>query len=352
MAKESRISILDVTIRDGSYAIDYQYTPDQVGAVAKALDSAGIDFIEVSHGCGLGARENFGMPAAASDAEYVAAAKKAVNNAKIGAIASGSHATYPKDIDAVIEDADFIRFAANCDNPSAVASNIEYARSRKPGLLILVQLMRANRRPVKDIVKAAAAASAMGVDIIYVVDTAGHFLPEEVSEIVSEIISKCDIEVGFHGHDNLGLAIANSLAAVKAGAVSIDASLRGIGRAGGNAQLEALVSLLHRMGLAGDVDIDLLVAAGTRLVAPIMPPRAGIEEIDVLTADANIDLYPVDFYRRISDAAGVSLIDLIRAFGGDREIVEVDIDAIRRVLKSMGKDPDAVFRALGIGGMR
>jgi 4-hydroxy 2-oxovalerate aldolase len=348
MKRAHECSILDVTIRDGSYAINYQFTPEQVGKIVAALDHAGIDLIEVSHGCGLGARENLGLPGAASDAEYVHAAKEAAKRAKIGVIAGGAPVTYPKDIDTIIDAVDFIRFGANCHAPRTIESNVTYALTKRPNLPIFLQLMRSTRRPLATLLQAGHEAESMGIQTLYVVDTAGHFLPEEVTEIVAALSSELRIAVGFHGHDNLGLAIANSLAAVQAGASSVDASLRGMGRAGGNAQLESLISCLHRKGIASHIELDPLLAAGRDLVVPIMPERFGIDSIDLLTADANIDLYPLPFYQRIAETAGVPFEALVRALGADASAVEAGIDELRRALSTLGADPVEIFKKLGI----
>ena len=175
--KNNDISILDVTIRDGSYLINYQYTPAQVASVASILDSANIDFIEVSHGCGLGAANNLGLPAAASDADYVKAAKQAVKNAKIGVIAGAAPVTLPADIDSVIDHVDFIRFAANCDNPTSIKANMNYAKRRRPDLKILFQMMRSSRIPKEKLIDAARMVEDLGVEVLYLVDTVGYFIP-------------------------------------------------------------------------------------------------------------------------------------------------------------------------------
>ncbi len=348
MKKNRDVSILDVTIRDGSYAINYQYTPEQVGRIAGALDRAGVDFIEVSHGCGLGARENLKIEAAASDAEYVEAAKLATGRAKVGVIAGPAPVTLPKDIDAVIDSVDFIRFAANCDNPRSIEPNLSYALKRRPDLKVFMQLMRSTRRPKSVLIESGRKAQEMGIEIMYLVDTVGHFLPWEVEEIVRELASELNMGVGFHGHNNLGLALANTLAAVRSGACSVDASLRGMGRAGGNAQLEALASLLSRLGSADRLDLDALLAAGDELIAPMMPPRRGIAAEDVLTADANLDLYPLPFYRMLAEHAGVPFEDLVRALGSDPALMEAGIDEMERALAKLGADTEHAFAAVGI----
>ena len=333
MPKKKDISILDVTVRDGSYSIDYQYTPAQVASIAAALDQAGIDYLEVSHGCGLGAAENLGLASAASDAEYVKAARGAVKRARVGVIAGSSPVTERRDIDSVIREVDFIRFAANCDRPEAIKENVSYARKIRPDITLFLQMMRSTRRPKKDLVAAGRRAESMGFSMVYLVDTAGYYTPGEVGDVVSALSAKLDIGVGFHGHDNLHLAVANSIAAQEAGAVSLDASLRGIGRAAGNAQLECLVSVLKRRGLARDVDLGILLEAGEKLIAPIMPPRRGVGAIDVATADANIDLYPAKIYERAAADAGLSIFDLIGLLKSDPSIVEFSPEDARRLLK-------------------
>jgi hypothetical protein len=146
------------------------------------------------------------------------------------------------------------------------------------------------------------------------------------------------------------MAVANTMAAVWAGASSIDASLRGIGRAAGNAQLEAVVALLKRAGYAGEIDLDRLLAAGEDVVAKLMPPAKGLGMIDLLTADANIDLYPLPLYERIAAEAGIPLEVLIRTLGAHAVAVEIGPDEVKEALRALNVDPEAVFAALGFEG--
>lgn len=348
MRRKKELSILDVTIRDGSYPIDYQYTPEQVEAIALSLDGAGIHYIEVSHGCGLGAAENMGYPAAATDVEYVQAAKRAAQRAKIGVIAGPAPVTQEKDIDSIIEHVDFIRFAANCDDPKTIVKNASYALKLRPDLPLFLQLMRSTRRKTKELLSAARFAESLGFSTVYIVDTAGHYLPEEVGEIVSTLVAKLDIRVGFHGHNNLGLANANTLSAVAAGAVFIDASLKGLGRSGGNAQLEAIVSLLKRMGFAKSIDLDTLIHAGQELVVPLMPAQYGVDAIDLFSADANIDLSPLEIYEKIALAGNIELHALVRALGREATAVEIGPEDVARALQTLGANPARVFSRTGI----
>lgn len=341
------IQILDVTIRDGSYAINYQYTPKQVAAVAADLDKAGIPLIEVSHGCGLGARENLKIPAAASDREYVEAAKKAVKRAKIGVIAGSEIVTKKENIDSVAKNVGFIRFAANCDNVRLVESNLNHAK--RLGIECFFQMMRASRLESKKLLQSAKTVEKMGASTVYLVDTAGHFMPKEVSKIISEMKDKLKIKVGFHGHNNLGLAIANTLAAIEAGADSVDASLLGMGRAGGNAQLEALVSLMKRLGYAKNIDLDRLLHAAEKHIAPVMPPAKGISRIDITTADANVDLYPMSFFELLAKESGADFTAFIRKLASFNKMTEADLPQIEETIRHFGGDVEAIFKKYGIG---
>ncbi len=344
MTKE--VQILDVTIRDGSYAIDYKYKPAQVAEISAALDKAGIQMIEVSHGCGLGARENLGIAAAASDREYVEAAKQAVKQAKVGVIAGPDVVTKKRDIDSVAKHVDFIRFAANCDNVRAVEPNLAYAK--KLNIDCFFQMMRASRLDPKKFLEAAATVEKMGASTVYVVDTAGHFMPNEVKKLISQMKERLSVKVGFHGHNNLGLAVANTVAAIEAGADAVDASLRGMGRASGNAQLEALVSLMKRMGLAKGIDLDLLLQAAEKFIEPVMPAQKGISRMDITTGDANIDLYPMSLFELLAKDSGAGFTDFIRRLAAHKDMTEVDFRQVAETIRHFGGDPERIFKKYGI----
>jgi phosphoglycerate dehydrogenase-like enzyme len=189
----------------------------------------------------------------------------------------------------------------------------------------------------------------MGVDTLYIVDTNGSFLPDEVFETISALTDKLDIKIGFHGHNNFSLAIANSLAAIEAGAVVVDASLKGIGRSAGNAQLEILVSILKRRGLIKKVvDLDALLIAADTIVLPIISAPKGMSSIEIITADGNIDVYPYSIYERVAYEAGLNFIDFIYALGRDKKTVEADMPSLKRVLARLKKDADLVLSKAGL----
>ncbi len=343
---QKNVKILDVTIRDGSYAINYQYTPEQVAQIVQPIDQAGIHYIEVSHGCGLGAAENIGLPAAATDEEYVKAAKKVAKKAKIGVIASTPPATLPKDIDKIKDHTDFIRIAANCDEVITAEDNINY--SLKHGLTCFFQMMRSSRISLSKLIQQTKTVQKMGAEVAYVVDTIGYFTPEQVNKIISELKSKVQIKIGFHAHNNLGLAIANTLAAVNAGCDFIDASLLGMGRQAGNAQLEAMISLMQRQGLAKKINLDLLLETAEKYLVPIMPAKKGIGRMDITTADVNMDIYPLDLLKIISQELKIDLTKIIRHLAKHKDMVEVKPKHLKKTIKHFGGKPQELLAKYGI----
>lgn len=334
------VRILDVTIRDGSYAIQHQYTARQVGAIAGALDAAGIPCIEVGHGCGLGARENQGISAATTDLEQVRAARAAVRSSKIGVLALPAPLTRPENIAAMRADLDFIRIAANADDVAIAATNVAYARQL--GLPVWFQMMRSGCVSAKTLCDAARRAEGMGATTVYIVDTTGTLLPDDVARLVGRCKRQGKVSIGFHAHNNLGLAMANTLAAVRAGADCVDATLRGMGRGAGNTQLEALVILLHRLGLAQGIDVDRLLAAATSFIDPIMPPACGISTVDLVSAEANVALYPIVIYERLAGALGIELPQLIRYLGAHAQAADVNRSLIADAIRHFGGDPEAL----------
>lgn len=341
------MNLLDVTLRDGSYAIDYQFTCAQVQTIVRALECAGITHIELGHGSGLGAHEILGLPAAATDAAYFKAARAVVNNAKLGAIAGPICVCTPEIFAKVSEYLDFMRIACNGHDIASVLPTFQLARNK--GLPIFAQFMRSSRCTTAQLIASAKIAAAEGACAIYVVDTAGAYTPDEVRVVVKALQDAVSLPIGFHGHNNLGLANANALAAIDAGATWIDASLRGMGRGAGNTQLEALLTILHRRELCKNIALPPLLACAESLIAPLVQHRLGVEAVEILTGGARIDLYPLSTYAAIAHAAEISLMDFIAALGNagaESQMIEIDIVTIHAALRTIGKDPESIFAQL------
>ena len=271
-----KVEVLECTLRDGSYAIDYSFTARDTLTICKRLQQAGFRLIEVGHGTGIGSTENGPEPAVESDEAYLKAAAEALDKSKFGMFflpeyGRRHHLDMGRDYGM-----HFIRVGTDVTHTEKGEEYVKYAKQK--GYYVSFNLMKTYAVPPAEYADIAARVASWGSDIVVVVDSAGCMLPEEVASYIEAAKAKVDVPIGFHGHNNLQLAVANVLAAVKVGVDSVDTSLRGMGRSAGNAQTEIVVPLLKRMGmLKDDIDEFIAIDAGTECIEPIMPVARGTD---------------------------------------------------------------------------
>ncbi|MEJ7604658.1 MAG: hypothetical protein WKG01_42790, partial [Kofleriaceae bacterium] len=254
------VRVLETTIRDGGYEISHEFTEEDVALVVGTLEAAGVGYIEVGHGMGVGA-QNLPppvrpKPVATSDEAHMRTGKAAVRRAKIGVLfVAGERFCPVESLDAVAAaKMDFVRLTFM---PSELTvANMRYVeRAKALGLTVSINVMQTYVLTPAEIAKSAAMARSAGADWWYVVDSAGGMQPAEIRQYVRAVLDTCDIAVGLHAHNNLGMAVANSLAAVEEGATLVDCTLNGLGRATGNAPTEQLILALQMMGHELDIDV-------------------------------------------------------------------------------------------------
>lgn len=265
---DKMIKIIDTTMRDGSHAMSHSFTKNQVREIAKGLDDAGVDIIEISHGDGLaGSSINYGF-SNTRDIELVKEASKVVKNAKIGALLIPGIATI-KDLQEAHENGvSAVRVATHITEADIAIQHIKAAK--KMDMFTVGFLMMTHMATKEKILEQAKIFEEAGVDYVNLADSAGHLTPTEVSEKISLLSQNLSIPVGFHAHNNLGLAIANSLAAVEAGATYIDGTCRGLGAGAGNCQVEVFAGVLNRLGYQTNIDLDKILNVAENSVDPIM----------------------------------------------------------------------------------
>lgn len=307
MPPSEQLQILDVTVRDGGYLINHNFPPDKVAAIAKGLFEAGVTHAEISHGVGIGGKM-MGFPAVADDEELLTAAKQAAPDLKISIFISPVEISLPI-LPGLLEYFDIGRVGVSVNQVADAAKYIQ--KLKKYEKTASVQLTRCHALPPEEAAKAAKAAEEMGADIVYVVDTFGSMLPEEARGYVQAVRAEIKAKVGFHGHNTMGLAVANSLAAWEAGADWIDASLLGVGRGSGNAKLESLVFFLQRRGLMKNMNLERLAGLSSAVVLPLFvhPPSAHYSEL--LLGLEKLDFSPASFLDLCAHAAGVSLEEFL-----------------------------------------
>ena len=263
-----KINFVDTTLRDGSHAVSHSFSPEQVAAIAGGLDKVGISIIECSHGDGItGSSYNYGF-LKYPEAELLKAAKGVIKNAKQAILLLPGIGTIEDLEEAYENGARVVRVATHCTEADTGIQHIQAAK--KMGMMACGFLMMIHMASPEKLLEQAKIFQEAGADYINLADSAGYLLPEDVTARVETLVKGLDIPVGFHAHNNLGLAVANSIAAVKAGATYIDVTCRGLGAGAGNCQGEVLAAVFDRMGINTGVDMYGLQDVAEEIVEPVM----------------------------------------------------------------------------------
>ncbi len=265
-----KVTLHDMTLRDGMHPKQHRITLDQMKAVALGLDAAGMPLIEVTHGDGLGgASVNYGFPAH-SDEEYLGAVIPLMKRAKVSAlllpgIGTVDHLKRARELGVAT-----VRVATHCTEADVSEQHITLAR--KMDMDTVGFLMMSHMNSTEGLVKQARLMESYGANCIYITDSAGYMLPREVSEKLGAVrqVLRPETELGFHGHHNLAMGVANSIAAIEAGANRIDAAAAGLGAGAGNTPMEVMVAVLERMGVHTGVDLFGIQDVAEDLVVPLM----------------------------------------------------------------------------------
>ncbi|MED3933026.1 4-hydroxy-2-oxovalerate aldolase [Priestia megaterium] len=268
------IKITEVSLRDGSHAVKHQFTEAQVKSVTRALDDAGMHYIEVSHGDGLGGSTLQYGKSLVDEMKLIEAAVEEAKQATVAVLLIPGIGTVHELKQANSLGAGLVRVATHVTEADVSAQHIEYAR--KLGMETFGFLMMAHSAPVEKLVEQAKLMESYGAQGVYITDSAGALLPHEVRERVRALRQCLQVEVGFHAHNNLSLAVANTLAAIEEGATRIDGSVRCLGAGAGNTQTEALIAVLNRLGIDVGINLYKIMDLAEEVVGPILP---GSQEI-------------------------------------------------------------------------
>ncbi len=327
--KGKKISVHDMCLRDGMHPKQHQITVEEMVAVARALDDAGVPRIEVSHGDGLGgASVNYGFPAA-SDEEYLTAVCKEVKNTKVSALLLPGIGTVDHLQMAVDCGISTIRIATHCSEADVSEQHIG-AACQIDNLDTVGFLMMAHMIEAEELVVQLKLMESYGANCVYITDSAGYMLPDDVTARVALARRELnpETELGFHGHHNMAMGIANSLAAVEAGANRIDGSMAGLGAGAGNTPLEVFVAVCDRMGIETGVDIFKAMDIAEDLIVPMMDHPVRVDRDALILGYAGVYSSFLLFAKRSAEKYNLSSRDILmelgrrRTVGGQEDMIE------------------------------
>lgn len=300
--------ILEVTLRDGSYLIDFQFTAEDTANIAAALEGVGFRWIEVGHGLGLNASQSGRGTAAATDEEYLEAASQALQNAKWGMFFIPGIGREEDIRLAAKYGMSFVRIGTNVTEATQAEPYI--ALAKELGFIVSYNAMKSYAVSPAEFGRIVAQVHAWGADIACLVDSAGSMDPDAVAAYFRAAKSESSSPLGFHGHDNLSLAMANTLRAIEEGAVLVDSSLQGMGRSAGNTVTEVLVAILQRRGLLSHIDLKAAMDVGQGLIQPLLGKR-GVDPMAVTSGLAKFHSSFIDKVQRYASKHKIDVRDLI-----------------------------------------
>lgn len=342
MTNEREILITEVALRDGSHAINHQYTVDQVLKISKALNDANVPFIEVSHGDGLaGSSLQYGL-SRTNEMELIEAAVSVADKSKIAVLLLPGIGTLHELKEAANLGAKMARIATHVTEADVALQHIAYAKEL--GMETVGFLMMNHMAPVGKLVEQAKLMESYGADTVYVVDSAGYLLPDQVCERIRALKQSIGVNVGFHGHNNLSLAMANTLAAIEEGATRIDGSVRCLGAGAGNTQTEVLVAVCERMGIKTGVDLYKMMDLAEDIVAPILQVPQEITKDSLTLGYAGVYSSFALHAKRAAEKFGVDSRDILIELG-KRKVVGGQEDMIVEVAAEIAKNRSKIVLA-------
>lgn len=330
------MKILETTLRDGSYTINYQFNLTETRFIAKALDEIGFEYIEIGPGVGFNAGSSSKIAPAVTDEQYIKAARPVVKNGKIGMFFIPGIGRRDDIQMAAHNGLDFIRVGTNIDEFKQGFEYLELCAKNK--IETAANLMKSYAVSPKEFGRIANECHKAGADTIYLVDSAGGMLPDDVRHCIEEAKSiNPSANIGFHGHDNLGLAIANTLAAIEAGAEIVDSSIRGMGRSSGNTITEKLLLVMKRQGKEVSYDLDKLFELSEKVILPYLSDKPETT-LDLIYGYSQFHSSFLGTIKKYADKYSVAPKDLIVAYTKIDKL-DVDEDKLDKISKQIAKSP-------------
>lgn len=275
------IIITDSSLRDGNHSVKHTISLDSIERYCKFADSVGIPIVEVGHGNGLSASSLLVGKSVNTDKEMLTTARSNLKNSKLGIHMIPGLATIDDAKLAIDYGVDVFRVATHCTEATLSKSHIDYLS--KTGKTVYGVLMMSALINADELAQQALIMQEYGAEAIIIMDSTGTYLPYDVQERIRHLKDIGIKQIGFHAHNNLGCAVANSLVAVQSGATLIDGCIRGFGAGAGNAQLEMLIPVFERSGYATNINFEETIKEADRVMEYLVPAHPISTPINILT---------------------------------------------------------------------
>lgn len=328
---EKKVNIMDVTLRDGSYAINFQFSDYDTKVLYNQLDEAGIEYVEIGHGMGLDASSKKNGEALCSDEEYLRAIEK--KTAKYGMFCIPGVARLDSLELLKQYGASFVRIGTNVNEVEESLAYIKKAKSL--GLEVMANYMKSYVATTDEFRENVKKSKAYGADVVYIVDSAGSMNTDDIQRYYEVIMKEGDIKVGFHGHNNLGLAVANSLYAIRNGFDFVDTSLMGMGRSAGNASTELIVANMMKQGIVNSYNCKKMVECSERYIKPIY--KHIMNALDIYCGIAEFHTSYIKYIHRYASKYQVNPLDLIMEYS-QIDKVNIDENKLETIARNLPKD--------------
>ena len=333
MITNQKIIISDPTLRDGSHALRHKFNEENISTYCKLAEKANVPIVEIGHGNGLGASSLQLGESLLSETKMLSVARKFLKKTRLGVHVIPGFATIEKNIKPAIDlGVDVFRIATHCTEADLSERHISFLRDKN--IDVWGCLMMSHMINPDSLILEAKKMESYGATGVVFMDSAGAFTPDDVSERVGGLVTELNILIGFHGHNNLNLAIGNSLVALKKGATLIDACAYGFGAGAGNTQLEALVAATEKLGFESGIDFNKSLDLASYIAKNFEKPSSSVSIDSIISGYYGVFSGFLNPVKRIAKEFQVKEIDIFYELG-QRQIIAGQEDIILEIASSL-----------------